>query len=52
MMRIISRPCVGMVERFGLTLDWIYLGDISGLPHSLAIRIEEAADQRRGGRET
>lgn len=34
-----------MCDRFGITLDWIYRGDISGLPMSLAEKIMKA---RRG----
>lgn len=32
-----------LCQEFGLTLDWIYRGDISTLPYSLAVRIKEQA---------
>jgi len=28
-----------LCDAFGLTLDWIYFGDPSGLPHALAIKL-------------
>jgi transcriptional regulator with XRE-family HTH domain len=38
-----SRPqldeAMKLVDAFGLTLDWIYLGDNSGLPHGLVLRL-------------
>jgi transcriptional regulator with XRE-family HTH domain len=36
-----------LCQEFGLTLDWIYRGDLSGLPYSLAtkIRAEAAKDE-------
>jgi transcriptional regulator with XRE-family HTH domain len=35
-----------LCQQFGLTLDWIYRGDLSGLPYGLAtkIRAETAKD--------
>jgi len=32
-----------MAERFGVTLDWFYRGDASGLPHGLAMKVLTAA---------
>jgi transcriptional regulator with XRE-family HTH domain len=29
-----------LVDTFNITLDWIYLGDITGLPHGLALRLQ------------
>lgn len=44
-----------IAETLGVTLDWIYFGDPSGLPHWLAIEIgkrldEPMADEPRGPR--
>lgn len=33
---------ITLCRRFNLTLDWIYLGDPSGLPHRLATQIGTA----------
>ena len=42
-----SRPqldfAIRLVDTFGVTLDWIYLGDSSGLPHTLALAIQRRA---------
>lgn len=39
----ISRPnlldCIRFCARFGITLDWVYLGNPSALPHELAAKI-------------
>ena len=47
-----SRPdldhATKIVQAFGVTLDWIYLGDISGLPHGLALRIAEQPPVKAG----
>lgn len=32
-----------LCDRFDLTLDWIYRGDPSGLPHRLATELEHVA---------
>lgn len=37
-----------MCEKFGLTLDWIYRGDISGLPYRLVQKIEEEKQRKQG----
>ncbi len=34
---------IRLCDRFGLTLDWIYQGDMAGLPHSLATKLLERA---------
>lgn len=34
-----------LTRTFGLTLDWIYEGDISGIRHELAVKIEELAKE-------
>jgi transcriptional regulator with XRE-family HTH domain len=40
--RRISIDCAALLEeRYGLTLDFIYLGRISTLPHKLAIELSE-----------
>lgn len=43
----VKRPgveaAIQLCTAFGLTLDWIYRGDASGLPHGLAIKLLEAA---------
>jgi transcriptional regulator with XRE-family HTH domain len=43
--RAIIRPsldhAVRLVQAFGLTLDWIYLGVLSGIPHRLAVKITQ-----------
>lgn len=31
------------LRKIGLTLDWIYLGDPAGLPHSLALKLAAEA---------
>lgn len=40
-----------LATRYGTTMDWIYLGDMSGLHHSLAVKIEPlmSASSRIGG---
>ena len=47
-----SRPdldhATKIARTFGVTLDWIYLGDASGLPHALALRLAEQATVRSG----
>lgn len=30
---------IRLVRTLGITLDWIYLGDLSGVPHGLASQI-------------
>lgn len=44
-------PCVAamtvLCKRLGLTLDWIYTGDTTGLPPDMAIRLAAALDNRR-----
>lgn len=41
---------IQIVNRTGVTLDWIYLGDRSGLPHRLLVLVAEFdADARRAG---
>jgi transcriptional regulator with XRE-family HTH domain len=30
---------IRMAERFGLTLDWLFRGDASALPHGIAIKV-------------
>jgi len=30
-----------MMERYGITLDWLYLGIVKSLPHDLLLRIEQ-----------
>ncbi len=52
--KAVSRPdldrATQIVQTFGVTLDWIYLGDPSGLPHQLAVRIAAARpDVDEGG---
>lgn len=46
-----SRPklavAIALCERFHLTLDWIYRGDASGLPHRLAVAIREPTESHR-----
>ena len=32
---------VPMMERYGITLDWLYLGIVKSLPHDLLLRIEQ-----------
>lgn len=34
---------VQLCDAFDLTLDWIYLGDASGLRHDLAVKIQRKA---------
>jgi transcriptional regulator with XRE-family HTH domain len=36
-----------LCQEFGLTLDWIYRGDISGLPYTLAMRIRQVIAERQ-----
>jgi DNA-binding XRE family transcriptional regulator len=36
-----------LVDAFGLTLDWIYLGDVNGLPHGLVLRLNTSAIDNR-----
>ncbi|CAA7621116.1 helix-turn-helix domain-containing protein [Magnetospirillum sp. UT-4] len=31
---------VRLADRYGVTLDWIYRGQLGGMPHSLATKIE------------
>ncbi|WP_051548139.1 helix-turn-helix domain-containing protein [Sneathiella glossodoripedis] len=38
--RIPVDMAIRLVERFGLTLDYIYLGDVSALPHELALKLK------------
>lgn len=38
---------IQIVTKTGVTLDWLYLGDRSGLPHRLLALIEEFDSQRR-----
>ncbi|BBK37720.1 hypothetical protein STAQ_27980 [Allostella sp. ATCC 35155] len=32
---------IRLVDAFRVTLDWIYLGDASGLPHALAVYLQD-----------
>lgn len=41
--RITLQIAIKLCERYGLTLDWIYRGDPSGLPQRLATKIKTAA---------
>lgn len=34
---------IALCQTYGLTLDWIYFGDISGLPYATAQRLTSAA---------
>jgi transcriptional regulator with XRE-family HTH domain len=34
-------------DEYGLTLDWIYLGDPSGLPYQLVRLLRESAEQKQ-----
>lgn len=47
----IRRPnvdqAVKIVQATGVTLDWIYLGDRSGLPHRIASRLAPEQEDRR-----
>jgi hypothetical protein len=36
-----------LVDRWNVTLDWIYLGDKRAMPHSLMIEIERAEAQHK-----
>ncbi len=36
---------VALVRRYGITLDWLYLGVRTAMPYDLVLRIEEAAEQ-------
>lgn len=36
-----------MVQKTGITLDWIYLGDRSGLPHRIASKLPTENASRR-----
>lgn len=36
-------PAIKICDEFGVTLDWLFRGDISGLPFGLATRISELA---------
>jgi plasmid maintenance system antidote protein VapI len=40
--RITVDVAIMLCKRFGLTLDWIYLGDIGSLPVRIARQIESA----------
>lgn len=42
------RTAIILWKKFGLTLDWIYHGDPSGLRHDLALKLDDIA--RRGHR--
>jgi hypothetical protein len=33
-----------LAERYGLTLDWLYRGDIDTLPHGLAVKLRLEAE--------
>ncbi len=35
-----------LCQEFKLTLDWLYRGDISSLPHALAVRIRNEASKK------
>lgn len=44
---------IALCDAFGVTLDWIYLGDVSGIPHELALKLaapEPPRPPRRRGR--
>ncbi len=36
------KEAIKLARACGLTLDWIYFGDISALPHNLAVKIADA----------
>ena len=40
--RISVDASMRLVDRYGLTLDYIYMGRLSSLPHSLAISLSES----------
>ena len=42
--RISPDAAIRLVERYGVTLDWIYLGRASALPHSLATALADIPD--------
>jgi transcriptional regulator with XRE-family HTH domain len=50
-----SRPrlddAIRFCEHFGATLDWLFRGDISGLPHNLAQQILRLQERGRGSRD-
>ena len=35
-----------LCDAFGLTLDWIYRGEMSALPHGIAVKLRALAEQR------
>lgn len=39
---------IALCDRYGITLDWIYRGDPSGLPYKLADLIKNLRAHRRG----
>ena len=39
--RISPDAAIRLVERYGVTLDWIYLGRASALPHNLATALAD-----------
>lgn len=43
--RISPDAAIRLVERYGVTLDWIYLGRVSALPHSLATALSESPSE-------
>jgi len=36
-------PALKLCETFGVTLDWLFRGDLTGLPHGLAVDITRIA---------
>ena len=41
--RITTTVAIRMCDEFGLSLDWIYRGDPSSLPHSLRLKMRKTA---------
>lgn len=47
--RLLTLPqAIKIREKFGVTLDWLFQGDVSGMPHALAAKILAAPLNQAG----